>query len=284
MSKPLVTVAITCYNQADHVEAALLSVLRQDYPAIEIILTDDASTDESAQVIKLLAQTHQLERVFLHEENKGLCQRFNEALAMAKGKYIIDLAADDELLPERIAEGVRLMEKYPQAGLHFCQVEEETLSKTIVKPAASAFQELSERMFPEVLGYSRISTPSFFFRVAFLRKLGGYDESLNYEDFDVLLRLGRNYPFCFSPKVLVRKRRILKSMGSRAGKRKYRHRKSTLRICAKAYRMCLTKAEFGAFLHRCAYEGWDALRNGEIILAIRFFWWLLPGAWHWLRH
>lgn len=284
MPKPLVTVAITCYNQANHIEAALLSVLRQSYSPIEIILTDDASTDESAQVIKLLAQTHKLERVLLHQENKGLCQRFNEALALAKGKYIIDLSADDELLQERVAEGVRLMEKYPQAGLHFCQVEEETLTEKMVKPKADAFTELSERMFPEVLGYSRISTPSFFFRVEFLRKLGGYDESLSYEDFDILLRIARNYQFSFSPKMLVKKRRLEKSMGSESGKRKHQHRKSTLKICAKAYPMCLTKDEFSAFLHRCAYEGWDALRNGEVLLAIRFFWWLLPGAWQWLRH
>ena len=111
MSQPLVSVICLCYNQARWVEDSIKSVLNQTYNNIQLIVVDDKSTDNSATVIRnLLADKPQI-KFISNSKNLGNCKAFNRALKEAKGQYIIDLAADDVLLPNRITEGVNTFQK-----------------------------------------------------------------------------------------------------------------------------------------------------------------------------
>ncbi|HEY5689858.1 MAG TPA: glycosyltransferase family A protein, partial [Cyclobacteriaceae bacterium] len=106
MSSPLVSVICLCYNHEKFVEQAILSALNQTYSNVEVIVVNDASTDNSAAIVQqLLAAYPQL--VFINlESNVGNCKAFNMGFAQSKGEYIIDFAADDVLLENRIQEGV----------------------------------------------------------------------------------------------------------------------------------------------------------------------------------
>src|SRR6478609_11745406 len=110
MQPPLVTIICLCYNQHRFVEEAIHSILNQSYRNIQVIVVDDASTDTSAQTIRDIVIKNP-EIIFIPlQENLGNCKAFNRGLAEAQGEYIIDFAADDILLPNRIALGVEHFE------------------------------------------------------------------------------------------------------------------------------------------------------------------------------
>src|SRR5688572_16900954 len=112
MDQPLVSVVCLCYNHAAFVKEAVQSVMGQTYPNIELILVDDASRDNSAAVIEELQRQYPSIKVILLKNNVGNCKAFNQALAESKGAYIIDLAADDILMPDRIKQGVEFFQSF----------------------------------------------------------------------------------------------------------------------------------------------------------------------------
>src|SRR5690554_150156 len=99
--QPLVSVICLCYNHEPFVEEAMLSVLKQSYSNIGIIVIDDASTDGSKAILKEISDGYKLPFLNL-EKNIGNCAAFNTAWSMTRGKYIIDFATDDVMLPHRV--------------------------------------------------------------------------------------------------------------------------------------------------------------------------------------
>ena len=109
MQTPLVSVICLCYDHARFVEEAIQSVLAQTYKNIQVIVVDDASTDNSVAVIRdVISRSGRTDIEFLSlSENIGNCSAFNRGLALAKGEYIIDLATDDYIAPDRIERQVK---------------------------------------------------------------------------------------------------------------------------------------------------------------------------------
>jgi glycosyltransferase involved in cell wall biosynthesis len=116
MNKPLVSVICLCYNQDRFVQEAIQSVFEQTYPAIQLIVLDDGSTDESVQRIKKSLVDRPACKFVTNERNQGYTKALNQALTFVSGEFVIDLAADDILLPSRIEEGVMAFEK---AGIKY---------------------------------------------------------------------------------------------------------------------------------------------------------------------
>jgi len=120
-SQPLVSVICVSYNHAAYVGEAIASVLAQTYPHVELIVIDDGSSDASVPAIKQALAGKKNIKFMALQENVGNCRAFNLAWRQAQGSYIIDLAADDRLLPGRIASGVAALQAAgPEYGLHFC--------------------------------------------------------------------------------------------------------------------------------------------------------------------
>jgi len=111
----LVSVLIPVYNASLDLEEAIRSILKQSYLNLEVILVDDCSTDNSLELIKRFKD----DRILLIEldENRGIGGALNAGLAMATGKYILRMDADDIALPERIAKQVAFMESHPEIGV-----------------------------------------------------------------------------------------------------------------------------------------------------------------------
>lgn len=261
MDKPLVSIICLCYNHEAYVAEAIASAINQSYGNIELIVVDDASTDNTQSEIKKLAQIHGFKTHF-NTTNLGNCKSFNIGLALASGKYIIDLAADDQLMTERVEVGVTSLEKHgAEYGVHFCDVELiDEKGKSLgthfrrdshgnlreVVPTGDIFNILVERYF--------ISTPSMMMRKKLLDELGGYDENLSYEDFDFWVRSSRNYKYAFTDQVLIRKTMLPKSLSTLQHQKKNKHLLSTAIVCEKAYKLCETKKEKKALIKRINYE------------------------------
>jgi glycosyltransferase involved in cell wall biosynthesis len=111
---PVVSALIPTYNGAPFIGQTIESALAQDYPALEVIVGDDASTDETRQI---LAGFGDRIRVIAFPENRGNGALRNQLVAEARGKYIALLDHDDHWLPGKITAQVRAMEQSPAAAL-----------------------------------------------------------------------------------------------------------------------------------------------------------------------
>ena len=118
-NKPLVTVICLCYNHADYVIEALESVQNQTYSNVELFIADDFSTDNSVKVIENWLKEHPEIPFLVNKENLGNTKTFNKCLKFAKGEYIIDLAADDVLKIDYIANQLEGFKKtaYENVGI-----------------------------------------------------------------------------------------------------------------------------------------------------------------------
>ena len=112
----MVSVVIPTYNQIEFVRETFDSALAQDYPIVEIIITDDGSVDGTPEVIKEYAARHPEKIVpILSDQNTGIAANFNRGLKKVRGEYIAWLGGDDLMLPGKISMQVKLMQQRPDA-------------------------------------------------------------------------------------------------------------------------------------------------------------------------
>lgn len=113
---PLISVRIPAYNHERYVQAALDSVLIQDYPNKEIVIIDDGSTDGTADRIRdwIRSHTDEISVHFESRKNKGVSQTINDLLAMANGAFLVGLASDDVLLPGSLSVRYRYLCAHPE--------------------------------------------------------------------------------------------------------------------------------------------------------------------------
>ena len=252
MNQPLVSIICLCYNHAPFIVECLTSVQRQTYPLIELIIVDDYSTDQSVSIIKQHI-AGQSDIIFLAlEKNLGNCAAFNKGLALATGKYIIDLAGDDILLPNRVEEQVMGFEQlsddyaviFSDAILINEQGKELTTYYSRNQEGKLIERIPSGQLYTHLIRKAFICTPTMMMRKAVLDELGGYDESLSYEDYDFWVRSGRKYAYYFQDLILTKKRIVSNShRTSFYQKKQNAHLTSTLKICWKAYHQNLNQEE-----------------------------------------
>lgn len=118
-SQTKVTVAIPTYNRVELLNESLKSVLAQDYPEFQVIVLDNASTDNTGSVIRSYADSRIT--YLRHETNIGLFRNWNRALEINDSPYLSILQDDDIMLPGFIQESVLVLDRHPQAALSFTQ-------------------------------------------------------------------------------------------------------------------------------------------------------------------
>jgi glycosyltransferase involved in cell wall biosynthesis len=271
MSHPLVTVVCLCYNHERFVGEAIRSVLNQSYENIQLIVADDASTDNSVAVIReALAAYPEVETLFL-PQNLGNCKAFNRTLPLVKGEYVIDFAADDVMMPDRIEKQVNFFATLdPSYGVvftnalyidghgkimrdHYLYLFNKGLLHTI--PQGDVYSRVIARYF--------IASPTMMVRISVMRALNGYDEALTYEDFDFWVRSSREYKYAFLNERLTRIRRSARSMSTGWYKPGDRQLHSTYLVCKKVAILNRTEEERKALLTRLHYELRQSVFSGN---------------------
>lgn len=241
-----------CYNHAAFVEEALFSVVNQTYHHIQLIVVDDASTDDSLTLIKDFIQEFPQTQLITNTDNLGNCRSFNKALTLAKGKYLIDLAADDALLDTRIEKQVTVFESLDDNyGVIFTNAlyldERSQIIGTHYKTNLQGKSKMpvpSGDVYTAILRSYFICTPTMMMRKSVLDKLGGYDENLSYEDFDFWVRSSRKNLYYYLDDILTLKRKVKGSLSTQFySVRKNEMLASTLMICRKAQQLNQTEAE-----------------------------------------
>lgn len=278
-SKPLVSVICTCFNHGKYIFESLNSVVNQTYPNIELFIIDNGSKDNSVEVIQNWLWLHDYftpVKTHFHPVTRNYCQVFNEALRKCSGSFVVDLAADDILCPSHLETAVLCLEER-QAGVYFSNaklVDEKGHSRMfyplnndgslkVPVPQGDLYQHLVERYV--------VCSATLVFRTFVLLKENGYDESLSYEDFDIMVRLARKYQFIFSNSIGVEKRLLRNSFS--AGQ--YRSKDSimlpsTLQVLKKIRKMNRTPEESKALINRSLHETKHALASANFEIAGEF--------------
>jgi glycosyltransferase involved in cell wall biosynthesis len=119
MELPLVSILITSYNRASYIEAAIESALNQTYSNVEIIITDNCSTDGTQVILEKYAKYENV-HVYINETNIGQFPNRNKAAMHANGKYLKYLDSDDLLYPHTISVMVETMENNPHCAIGIC--------------------------------------------------------------------------------------------------------------------------------------------------------------------
>ncbi|HST38866.1 MAG TPA: glycosyltransferase family A protein [Conexibacter sp.] len=124
MNLPLVSVLVIAHDDATRLAATLDDVLAQDYPqqAIELIVVDDGSRDESAEVLEEYRQCFPQRLRVLHQPHAGPAAALDRAFAEARGELLAPLAAGDRWPRERLRAQVALLERRPEVGLVYSQL------------------------------------------------------------------------------------------------------------------------------------------------------------------
>src|SRR5438477_6770626 len=117
MNDPRISIIIPNYNHAQYLKRSVGALLTQSVLPSEIIVADDASTDNSLQVLEELAGQSSLVRICRNERNLGVNASMNRALTFARGDYVGFFPADDESRPGLVENVVRMFRQYPNAGL-----------------------------------------------------------------------------------------------------------------------------------------------------------------------
>jgi glycosyltransferase involved in cell wall biosynthesis len=279
----LVTVICLCYNQEAYVLESLNSVLNQSYPFIELIIVDDCSTDNSKKTILTWLEKNSKIQFIANDTNLGVTKSFNKALKFTQGDYIIDLAADDLLLPECITNQIQAFNNssFNNLGVVYGNVEliSENGSfdsyyflvdsqKKVVK------KRITGDIYSSVLaGGDSICSVSAMIKKSVLDHLDGYDESLAYEDLDFWIRASRMYEFDFIDEIIVKKRIATNSLGTNFYKKNDTRAKkinhSTYLILKKGIKLNRSKKEDLAIQKRIHNEIMHCLKNKNYRLLLK---------------
>jgi glycosyltransferase involved in cell wall biosynthesis len=117
MILPTLSVVIPNYNHARLLPTCVQALLGQSVQPMEIIILDDASTDNSVEVIQDFAARNPIIRFYRNEKNQGVVFGMNRGLELARGDYLYFAAADDKVLPGLLEKSLRLLAQHPQAAL-----------------------------------------------------------------------------------------------------------------------------------------------------------------------
>ena len=214
----MVSIILLSYNSEETIEETLNSIFLQTYEKIELILTDDASSDHTVDRVKEWLGTHEDRfcnvEILTSKNNTGVTANCNRGLRKAKGKYIQFIAGDDIFLPEAMEIRVAMQKKFPDKII-ITKVEnfgDPKLSYEREKWCERGYQILKKDrkyQFRQLLLGNYIAGPSgAFFERTIYDKVGEYDERFPMvEDYPFLVKLMANgYEFVLIDRITTRYR------------------------------------------------------------------------------
>lgn len=205
---PLVSIVIPTRNRAALLKKAIGSALAQTYPAIEIVVVDDGSTDETPEVVR----GFDARIVYLRGSGLGCAGAKNAGLAAASGSLITNLDDDDLFLPEKVERQARVFERRPEVGLCatgalFIDERERVLGRQVPPSLPGATRLL------HLLRACPFVQSSVMLRRECHDRLGPYSLTVA-EDYDFWLRASLWYEFAAVPEPLTMHRRHRAQMTS----------------------------------------------------------------------
>jgi glycosyltransferase involved in cell wall biosynthesis len=191
-ASPLVSIITPSFNQAQYLEQTLHSVLEQDYPRIEYIVIDGASTDGSIDLIKKYENRL---TYWVSEKDSGQAEAINKGLARATGEIVAWINSDDFYFPGAVASAVKAFDAHPYVGLVYGDtVAVDENGETI------HFPKYAQWSLEDLLTFNIIGQPAVFMRRDVLSKAGFLDPSFHFLlDHQLWIRMASLAPMVYVP-------------------------------------------------------------------------------------
>jgi glycosyltransferase involved in cell wall biosynthesis len=199
---PLVSIIIPCFNQANYLSSAIESALSQTYPNFEVVVVNDGSSDDTAEV----AARHPRIRYF-DQSNQGVAEARNFGFAMSKGEFVQFLDGDDRLTAESIEAQLRCFAAHPEAGLVVGDLE--WIDQLGQRLGKGSLPVLEKNHYEELLKVNHIgNTIAVMFRRGVLETVGGFNGFFTpAEDYEMIVRAARTFPSAHHGVVVAQYRR-----------------------------------------------------------------------------
>ncbi|MDI3476345.1 MAG: hypothetical protein PWQ79_2097 [Thermococcaceae archaeon] len=202
MSRPAVSVIIPTHNRANLLERAIRSVLAQTFEDFELLVVDDASTDNTPEVVESI-EDGRLRYIRL-KENSGAPVARNTGIKKSRGKFIAFLDDDDEWLPLRLEVQIKKFEELDRSfgvvygGFYYVSQEGgKILGKNIPKFRGDVYLHLLRENF--------VGSPTLLIRRECFKKAGLFDPFLtSSQDWDMWLRIAKYYKFDYVKEIVAK--------------------------------------------------------------------------------
>jgi glycosyltransferase involved in cell wall biosynthesis len=231
-NQPLVSVLMPAYNAGEFISESIESIQSQTYRNWELLILDDHSTDQTLDTVRAAAHVDPRISMLVNTSNQGISKSRNRLIASARGTYIAWQDADDYSYPNRLELQVAFLEKHPEVGI--CGGSLDFFDGTAI---------FSQRTYPcsdaeirtKLFRYSPVAQPAAMARLAVVRQVGGFDESLpQAEDLDLSLRIGQVAQFANLREPLLQYRYFA---GSVTRKKLKENINATVAVRLRAYRV-----------------------------------------------
>jgi glycosyltransferase involved in cell wall biosynthesis len=197
MAAPLVSIVIPCYNQGRYLGEAIESARRQSHQAVEVIVVDDGSTDETARVASAYPDAR-----YLLQRNAGTAVARNHGLRESRGVFLVFLDADDRLLPDAVARSLGYLVHHPDVAFVTGHAR---LMEADGSPFLVPIQEHEPAGYTALLRWNYIWTPGVvMYRRAALDTVGVFDPAAGGSaDYDLNIRIARRLPIACHHEVIL---------------------------------------------------------------------------------
>jgi glycosyltransferase involved in cell wall biosynthesis len=206
MRKPTLSVLMPNHNHGRYLAEAILGIATQSRPPDEFLILDDASTDNSIEVIRPFLTRFPFLRLIRHDRNQGVMAASQRLFAEARCDYVFAAAADDIRLPGFFDQAMRMVEQYPQAGLVFGMLDMVDAEGRYLLTGKASRWETSlyappDRLLREYLEVERPSESACsttIYRRDVMEEVGGYRAELqSWADSFAFRAIGLKYGVCY---------------------------------------------------------------------------------------
>lgn len=216
MNLPLVTVICSCFNHQSYLEEALNSVLLQTYPNIQMMVIDDASTDNSWEIIQNFKIKHPKVEIYQNPTNFGITKSFNNHFSKVNGKYYMDFATDDALLSNAIEVLVYELEKQPKdVGFIFGNAYVIDENGSLLYPYyTDGNKPFSGNIHRALLENDiQMNSSTALYKTSVFIQMNGYNVNYLFEDLDFWLKASYHFEIVYLDEFIIRRRKLEQSLG-----------------------------------------------------------------------
>jgi glycosyltransferase involved in cell wall biosynthesis len=195
MSAPKVSIIIPTYNRGHLIGQTLESVRRQTFTDYELVIVDDGSTDNTAEVVHELAPDAR----YIRQENEGIPRVLNRCVLETRGEYVSFLGSDDALAPRAVERGAALLDAHPAVGIAYGPawlMDEEGRLTHLLKPpfAKEAYVRSGREEIADLLMSNHIVATTVMVRRRCFEEAGLFDLRLHlYEDWNMWTRIFKRW-------------------------------------------------------------------------------------------
>lgn len=216
-----VEVIVTCYNQERFIRQALDSIAAQTVPVRHTVVIDGYSQDRSVSVIqKWITEHPDFPVTFIaHDKNYGLCATLNQGMELVKSDFVLTLYGDDWLMPDRVEIQAPLLAQSSDdtcllvGGMREVDKRGNFVVDHDYRQKIEPLLAMSTRdRLASLISENVIPSPAVMLKSNYVRNIGGYDESLTFDDYDLWLRLLSQHAFLYDPRPVVNYRVLANSL------------------------------------------------------------------------